>query len=113
MLNIRVMTMDDYNAVIELMTSTPGVSIRDADSRESTSRYLERNPDMTSSLKSERLYADASCADTTAAEGICSTWLFFHSIGDKALRMRWWSAAFQVWRNTEYSNVILTCLKPT
>jgi ribosomal protein S18 acetylase RimI-like enzyme len=46
MFNICVMTMDDYDAVMELMTSTPGVSIRDADSRESTSRYLERNPEM-------------------------------------------------------------------
>jgi ribosomal protein S18 acetylase RimI-like enzyme len=46
MFNIRVMTMDDYDAVMELMMSTPGVSIRDADSRESTSRYLERNPEM-------------------------------------------------------------------
>ncbi|MDB5983216.1 MAG: GCN5-related N-acetyltransferase [Pseudomonas sp.] len=38
------MTMDDYDAVIELMKSTPGVSFRDADSRESTAKYLQRNP---------------------------------------------------------------------
>jgi ribosomal protein S18 acetylase RimI-like enzyme len=44
MINIRVMTMDDYDAVIDLMKCTPGVSFRDADSRESTSNYLERNP---------------------------------------------------------------------
>ncbi|MHC8344775.1 GNAT family N-acetyltransferase [Pseudomonas sp. RT6P73] len=46
MFNIRVMTMDDYDAVIDLMKRTPGVSLRDADSRESTLRYLERNPGM-------------------------------------------------------------------
>lgn len=46
MFTIRVMTMDDYDAVIELMKSTPGVSFRDADSRESTAKYLERNPDL-------------------------------------------------------------------
>jgi ribosomal protein S18 acetylase RimI-like enzyme len=46
MFNIRVMTMDDYDAVIDLMRRTPGVSFRDADSRESTSKYLERNPGM-------------------------------------------------------------------
>lgn len=46
MFNIRVMTMDDYDAVIDLMRRTPGVSLRDADSRESTSNYLERNPGM-------------------------------------------------------------------
>ncbi|KPN90060.1 GNAT family N-acetyltransferase [Pseudomonas nunensis] len=44
MLTLRVMTLDDYEAVIDLMKRTPGVSLRDADSRESTAKYLERNP---------------------------------------------------------------------
>jgi ribosomal protein S18 acetylase RimI-like enzyme len=38
------MTIDDYEAVVDLMKQTPGVSFRDADSRESTIRYLQRNP---------------------------------------------------------------------
>ena len=38
------MTADDYESVIDLMKQTPGVSFRDADSREATWRYLERNP---------------------------------------------------------------------
>ena len=42
--SLRPMTMDDYDAVIELMKATPGVSFRDADSRDATARYLERNP---------------------------------------------------------------------
>lgn len=46
MFKIRVMTLDDYEAVIDLMRNTPGISLRDADSRESTARYLQRNPDM-------------------------------------------------------------------
>jgi ribosomal protein S18 acetylase RimI-like enzyme len=41
---IRTMSIADYDAVIELMKQTPGVSLRDADSRASTARYLERNP---------------------------------------------------------------------
>jgi ribosomal protein S18 acetylase RimI-like enzyme len=41
---IRAMTIDDYDAVVELVKQTPGVSFRDADSRESTNRYLQRNP---------------------------------------------------------------------
>ncbi|AEC22128.1 N-acetyltransferase [Pusillimonas sp. T7-7] len=41
---IRLMAMDDYDSVIQLMQATPGVSIREADSRESTQRYLARNP---------------------------------------------------------------------
>ena len=42
--DLRPMTIADHDAVIELMKRTPGVSFRDADSRESTARYLERNP---------------------------------------------------------------------
>lgn len=38
------MTPDDYDAVVELMMQTPGISFREADSRESTIRYLQRNP---------------------------------------------------------------------
>ena len=41
---IRTMTLADYDSVIELMKQTPGISLRDADSRASTARYLERNP---------------------------------------------------------------------
>lgn len=40
------MRIRDYERVIALMRATPGVSIRDADSREATKRYLERNPDL-------------------------------------------------------------------
>lgn len=42
--SIRPMTIDDYDAVTILMRSTPGISLRDADSREATARYLQRNP---------------------------------------------------------------------
>lgn len=41
---IRPMHIDDYDAVIALMQATPGVTVRDADSREMTQRYLARNP---------------------------------------------------------------------
>lgn len=44
MSNIRVMTLDDYDILVELMRQTPGISLRDADSREATTRYLLRNP---------------------------------------------------------------------
>lgn len=42
--NLRTMTFADYDAVLALMQRTPGISIRDADSREATERYLARNP---------------------------------------------------------------------
>jgi N-acetylglutamate synthase len=46
MFSIRPMSIADYDLVIELMQQTPGVTFRDADSRENTARYLERNPNL-------------------------------------------------------------------
>ncbi|AOE79844.1 GCN5 family acetyltransferase [Pseudomonas lurida] len=46
MFHIRVMTSTDYDAVLTLMQGTPGISLRDADSRDATERYLARNPGM-------------------------------------------------------------------
>ena len=43
-MDIRDMTLEDFDAVIGLLTATSGVRLRDADSREATARYLERNP---------------------------------------------------------------------
>ncbi|UDF34994.1 UNVERIFIED_ORG: GNAT family N-acetyltransferase [Shinella sp. XGS7] len=44
MIAIRPMTPEDYDAVLQLMADTPGVTVRDADSAEATARYLARNP---------------------------------------------------------------------
>ncbi len=44
MFSIRTMQIGDYDSVATLMQETPGISLRDADSRENTARYLERNP---------------------------------------------------------------------
>lgn len=46
MFSIRPMSIADYDLVIEIMKQTPGVTFRDADSRENTERYLERNPNL-------------------------------------------------------------------
>ena len=43
-LMIREMTIADHSRIIDLMRNTPGVTVRDADSREATEMYLERNP---------------------------------------------------------------------
>ena len=45
-MKITEYTIDRYDEVLVLMQKTPGVSIRDADSRESTARYLARNPSL-------------------------------------------------------------------
>ena len=41
---IREMTIEDHAAMIDLLSETPGVTVREADSREATTRYLARNP---------------------------------------------------------------------
>lgn len=43
-MKIQKMTIEDYDAVMGLLTAMSGVRLRDADSREATARYLERNP---------------------------------------------------------------------
>ncbi|OIN50604.1 GNAT family N-acetyltransferase [Pseudomonas azotoformans] len=60
--NIRVMTPADYDAVLALMQDTPGISLRDADSREATERYLARNPEMSFVAEADgRLIACVMC----------------------------------------------------
>ena len=43
---IRPMTIADYDSVMTLMQQTPGVAVREADSRDATNAYLERNPQL-------------------------------------------------------------------
>lgn len=50
----RVMTVEDYDTVLNLMRQTPGVTVRDADSAEATKRYLERNPGLSFIAEIER-----------------------------------------------------------
>lgn len=42
--SFRPMKISDYESVYRLFSETPGVTVRDADSLEATSRYLQRNP---------------------------------------------------------------------
>jgi ribosomal protein S18 acetylase RimI-like enzyme len=41
---IEEMTLANFEAVRDLLASTPGISLRSADGRDSIARYLERNP---------------------------------------------------------------------
>ena len=43
-MDIRPMTLSDYDAVMALMSGVPGVAVRAADSPPAIGRYLERNP---------------------------------------------------------------------
>jgi ribosomal protein S18 acetylase RimI-like enzyme len=59
---LRTMTPADYDAVLALMQNTPGISLRDADSREATERYLVRNPGLGFVAEAEgRLIACVMC----------------------------------------------------
>lgn len=44
MVEIRAMIISDYQAVFQLFSETPGVTVRDADSYEAIAKFLERNP---------------------------------------------------------------------
>lgn len=43
-MTITEFTIDRYEEVLALLERTPGVTVRDGDSKEATARYLERNP---------------------------------------------------------------------
>ncbi len=43
-IQIRELTLDDYEDILELLRVTPGVTLRRADSRDAIASYLERNP---------------------------------------------------------------------
>ncbi len=48
MVNYRVMTIDDYDAVLDLWLNTPGMGMNTTDdSREGIEKYLKRNPTTT------------------------------------------------------------------
>ena len=38
------MTIEDYDDIIDMFKTTPGITFREADSKSSTQKYLERNP---------------------------------------------------------------------
>ncbi len=43
-MHITEMVINHYDDILRLMKDTPGIAVRDADSREATERYLLRNP---------------------------------------------------------------------
>jgi ribosomal protein S18 acetylase RimI-like enzyme len=61
-MQIIEMTMEHYDAVLNLMSQTPGVTVRDADSRENTKKYLERNPSLSFVAEDDgRIIGSAMC----------------------------------------------------
>ncbi len=43
-MNIREMKIDDYDDIIEMFRETPGMTVREADSKNAIETYLNRNP---------------------------------------------------------------------
>ena len=60
-MKISELTIGRYDEVLALMKRTPGVSIREADSREATARYLARNPGFSFIAEEERIIGCAMC----------------------------------------------------
>jgi N-acetylglutamate synthase len=46
MIKIRLMTIDDYEQLIELFQQTPGIAVREADSKNAINKYLDRNKNL-------------------------------------------------------------------
>jgi len=60
--SIRPMALADYDAVLHLMQHTPGVVVREADSREGNTRYLQRNPGLSFvAVATDRIVGCAMC----------------------------------------------------
>lgn len=61
-MHITEMHMAHYDGVIALIRRTPGVSVREADSREATERYLARNPGLSFvALEGDQIVGCALC----------------------------------------------------
>lgn len=59
---IRELRISDYDAIRSLLGTTPGLSLRSADSRESTERYLARNPGLSFvAVAGDRVVACVMC----------------------------------------------------
>ena len=59
---MREMTIDDHESLLELFSKTPGVTVREADSREATKSYLLRNPGLNYvALDGERIIGCVMC----------------------------------------------------
>lgn len=58
---ISELTLDRYDEVLALMTRTPGVSVREADSKEAVARYLDRNPGLSFIAEDGNVIGCAMC----------------------------------------------------
>ena len=69
MTDIRAMTIDDYPCVIGLWRETEFMLLREADSRDSIGRYLERNPGLSFVAFEEGRLVGAVLAGTDGRRG--------------------------------------------
>ncbi|MFS1430561.1 GNAT family N-acetyltransferase, partial [Vibrio splendidus] len=69
MVNIREMAISDYDSVIALWCQTEGMSIRDADSKESIASYLDRNPGLSFVAESNNEIIGAVLVGTDGRRG--------------------------------------------
>ncbi|MEZ8720970.1 GNAT family N-acetyltransferase [Vibrio pomeroyi] len=69
MVKIREMHIEDYESVINLWCQTEGMSIRDADSKESIASYLERNAGLSFVAESNETIVGAVLVGTDGRRG--------------------------------------------
>jgi ribosomal protein S18 acetylase RimI-like enzyme len=61
-MHIAEMTIKDHSALLDLMQRTPGIHVREADSKAAVERYLLRNPGLSfTAWEGEKLIGCAMC----------------------------------------------------
>ena len=61
-MTLRKMTIDDYDDIIAMFRATPGITVREVDSKDATRRYLERNPGLSFvAMVNERVVGCVMC----------------------------------------------------
>jgi ribosomal protein S18 acetylase RimI-like enzyme len=60
-MQITELTIDRYDELLALMKRTPGVSVREADSKDAIARYLARNPGLSFVAEEGRIIGCAMC----------------------------------------------------
>ncbi len=100
-MRILELTLDRYDEVLSLMRSTPGVTVRDADSKPAMARYLERNPGLSFIVEVEGRSSVVRCAVMTEEGGISSMYSWCQNTGSAELRTRLLRDVSMNWRKLE------------
>jgi N-acetylglutamate synthase len=82
-IQIRLMTIEDYDEVLALWQSTPGIGLSSADSKESIARLLEHNPGLSFVAFAEGMLVGAVLGSSDSRRG------YLHHLAVKSSHWRY------------------------